>query len=144
MTSAHSFASFTNSCIVQPRNPSTHLPSSHLERTSVGVQENIDMKRKSSRRKGTREKVINSYQASPSLSQMKKKSSVSFSLAHEKENTRYENIEHENDTECGNNSVCFDTSQLKTLIDDDDRFFQHLQVLKHGNEKNIKYFKTFI
>jgi len=141
MTSAHSFASFTNSCIVQPRNPSTHLPSSHLERTSVGVQENIDIKRKSSRRKGTREKVINSYQASPSLSQMKKKSSVSFSLAHEKENTRYENIEHENDTECGNNSVCFDTSQLKTLIDDDDRFFQHLQVLKHENEKTLNTLK---
>ncbi|XP_066917062.1 protein FAM161B-like [Clytia hemisphaerica] len=115
MSSSHFISNFRNSCVIQPRSPSTRLPTTVLERDSLDFANRISsgIGRKTN---PSTENVLNSYEATSSvLDQCKSPTG---------ENSR--NRLHQKSP-----------TELKNLINDDDKFFSHLQALKKENKKTL-------
>ena len=129
-TTAHYTSRFRNSCVKQPRNPTTKLPTTVLERESLDFASRIEagLTNASSVVENvfqTPSSVFNQYYTKEEQNQEKKKkqSTIKGDFSTDQ---RPPDIHH--------------TSQgkLKNLINDDDKFFSHLQALKAENKKTLR------
>lgn len=139
MTSRHSLANFKNSCVIAPREPSTGLPTTSLDRESydnfqIGKAKSASKKLNNSTRNLThsqKETVIDQYQTLSS----------EFSQAG-KQGSKFTSFKNQSEKKFSNNSLNellpFDNVVLNDLINDDEKFFQHLQILKEENKKTLK------
>lgn len=138
-STSHFTSSFRNLCVSQPRNPTTKLPTTILERDSLDFANRIGPDLTNSA-PAISENVLKTFQAPSSVF-----------------NHYYTEDVHKQETN-GNNKFprsknkvkdcnmdqkpqnIHQTSQveLKNLINDDDKFFTHLQALKAENRKTLK------
>jgi len=133
MSSAHNTASFRNSCVVQPRNPKTKRPATSLERESLEFANRISS--------GTH---ISNAQLSQTPKEVLNSSLLNDYYTPDLKDFegKYRQINHRVSTEAEEKGSerLHQTSQvdLKNLINDDDKFFSHLQALKAENKKTLK------
>ena len=161
MSSPHFSASFRNSCVIAPRHPKTNLPTTVVERKSFDFSElNNSGRQKESkyskqskfnrdkRRSGSKsEQVIESYQASPSVYNNIQGRYNSFSNKKTSKSQRPLTAPPGSDNELDqdNGFSLFDSRDsvdIHNLINDDDKFFAHLQALKSENKKTLKSLET--
>ncbi|XP_065661666.1 protein FAM161A [Hydra vulgaris] len=156
--SNHIIVNQRNSCVFQPRNPQTGLPTTFLERklfdfSSLGGSSNIteiESKDKINAVKnnklvckqcfkklpGESEHVLSPHkEENISFVEDSLNNQNSFSLSKLKESDEekpYYQLDQEKFYESLN------SEELKKLIDDDEKFFSHLEFLKNENKKTLK------
>ena len=120
MSSSHFISNFRNSCVIQPRSPSTRLPTTILERESLDFANRIasGIHHKTN---PSAENVLNSYEATSSVLNQCNGVSKKSSTGGESRNRLHQTS----------------PTELKNLINDDDKFFSHLQALKKENKKTL-------
>ena len=143
MISRHSVASFKNSCVIVPREPCTGLPTTRLDRESydnfqIGKAKSASSKKLNNSTPNLthsqKETVIDQYQTP----------SAEFSQVG-KQGRRRTSFNNQSERKFSNNSLNellpFDNVVLNNLINDDEKFFQHLQILKEENKKTLRKLK---
>ncbi|XP_012557954.2 protein FAM161A [Hydra vulgaris] len=155
--SNHIIVNQRNSCVFQPRNPQTGLPTTFLERklfdfSSLGGSTNvteIESKDKINTLKnnklvckqcfkklpGESEHVLSLHKEDESFVEDSLNNQNNFSLSKLNESDE-EKPYYQPDKEKFYESL--NSEELKKLIDDDEKFFSHLEFLKNENKKTLK------
>ena len=143
MISRHSVANFKHSCVIAPREPSTGLPTTRLDRESydnfqIGKTKSASSKKLNNSTQNLshsqKETVIDQYQTP----------SVEYSQV-DNQGRRLASFNNQSERKFSSSSLNdllpFDNAVLNNLINDDEKFFQHLQILKEENKKTLKKLK---
>lgn len=136
-STTHFTSSFRNSCVSQPRDPKTKLPTTILERDSLDFANQIGAGLTNNTAPTISESVLGSFQAPSSVfnqyyTQYKQENNDDKYLSSGSK-VKEKNLDQKPPD-------IHQTSQieLKNLINDDDKFFTHLQALKAENKKTLK------